>query len=105
MSCSDLGSIDFSVSTYPRSRIERRCDECGRAIAGGDTYERTACKWEGMIFTHRMCLRCAWLGHLVMLRRHDQIECWTVGELRSEIREALRDRMADARWRKNQSAA
>lgn len=42
-----------------RSRKSRQCDECGRAIAVGDTYKYAFGAFEGRGTTYEMCEHCS----------------------------------------------
>lgn len=49
----------FNSTHYPTARTEHRCEECGRTIAKGERYSRTASVWESEFFTNVACLHCA----------------------------------------------
>lgn len=49
---------DFNCTTKPTARVEHKCEECGRTIAPGEIYERTAAVWEGEFFTSVACAHC-----------------------------------------------
>lgn len=52
-------SADFNSTTHPvNTRALRRCEECGRQIEVGETYERTVGKWCGQFFTNIACQHC-----------------------------------------------
>lgn len=92
-SCENGDAPDFSTSTVTRARKPHRCCECRRVIAVGHLYERRTYKWEGTIFTDKMCAACARLG-----RAFSSVdpECggWEVGSLLECVRELIRNEPA-----------
>ncbi|HSY22340.1 MAG TPA: hypothetical protein VK841_09510 [Polyangiaceae bacterium] len=96
-SCEDIdGSCEFEHTTYPRSRVERECEECSGRIRPGDKYARTVSKWEGEIMTSVVCADCnRWARAFVdAQRRACGCAGWLLGELWRAINE-FRDEHMD----------
>ncbi|AYR01590.1 hypothetical protein PP639_gp090 [Arthrobacter phage Seahorse] len=58
-------SSDFAATKAVTARKQHDCDECGRIITPGETYDRTAGSWEGGFFTNVACVHCAALRRRV----------------------------------------
>jgi hypothetical protein len=88
-SCDVDGHLEFSTTTTPRARKAHRCDECWETIAPGDTYERTAGKWEGSMFVNTICLTCAAWGDAFAKEQRRVCGCtgWVLGQLWDAIEE------------------
>jgi hypothetical protein len=55
----DWSSREFySVTTVNRSRKEHRCDECRGTIFIGESYEKSAGKFDGDFIFHNECITC-----------------------------------------------
>jgi len=66
------GQAEFATRTFQRSfpRTRRhRCEECGCDIKRGERHARVSGKYEGDLFTYRLCLDCdSWSD--AFLREH-----------------------------------
>lgn len=56
---------DFATTRTVAARKDHRCGECFRAIAPGETYERSAGSWEGDFWTMKTCSHCAALRTII----------------------------------------
>jgi hypothetical protein len=78
----------FYVATMPRAKKAHRCDECGGAIACGQTYENVSGFWE-FFNTFKTCQRCVdlrtWVGNNV------PCFCWAHGNLEEDMRETINE--------------
>jgi hypothetical protein len=76
---------EFSEITYPKARKEHRCEECGRAIVAGETYQKVAGKFDGEFYCDKTCCQCAEI--------RDAFSCgggWPMpGSLWEEMRDAF----------------
>jgi len=96
MSCfCDYEPPSFYVAEMRRARTKKRCEECGRAIAPGETYERVRGKWDGLIGSFHTC------GDCVKIRNFVEVSipcfCWAHGNLEEDAKIAIEDAYARAR--------
>jgi len=81
------GCHDFSRVDWPKACKEHKCEECGRVIAKGEKYRRSAWKFDGEITDEINCAEC------VEIR--DAFTCWEdgaaycPGELWADMRSAV----------------
>ena len=52
-------SNDFCDTRLVAAAKPHRCEECGRSIGKGETYQRAAGKWEGDFWSMVTCAHCA----------------------------------------------
>jgi hypothetical protein len=74
-----------------RARKPRRCEECGRTIEPGEKYRRfvyVASRGDPLEDT-ATCPTCSALGTALVNEGPDA--CWTLGEVRENLRELIRD--------------
>ena len=55
----DANPPEFCEVSSPKAAKSHTCDECGGTIFKGETYRRTAGKWEGEFITFRECCACS----------------------------------------------
>ncbi|GAA6121494.1 hypothetical protein [Acidovorax sp. FG27] len=75
----DYDPAEFYSVSVPTARKAHRCDECGRAISPGETYERVIGKWDGSVSVFKTCRRCTALRD--HLKAHVPCFCWAHGNL------------------------
>lgn len=84
----DYEMPEFCHIELRKARKEHRCDECGRIIERGDTYENVHGKWDGRLDTFKTCSRCLALKEWV--RTHVPCFCWAYGNVREDALETAR---------------
>jgi hypothetical protein len=93
-----------------RARTTHRCEECGRDIAVGETYEAAAgLDWEGWWWSVKTCEHCMWArkwltaecnGFVYAGVREDLEEHWTEEPLMRDLDLGRRIVGMRNRWRK-----
>lgn len=81
----------FKTEVY-RSRIARRCEECGGEIAAGEKYQRDHGVWDGQWSTFVLCLNCNALRDAVLAAEDDPTFVVPYGELIMLVAELRSDR-------------
>lgn len=51
--------MEFYTSKTPKARKTHKCQYCGKEIAKGEKYSYESGKFEGELFTRKLCLTCA----------------------------------------------
>ncbi len=51
-------SLDFYNHTYPKARKEHKCECCGQKIEIGQKYSYETGKYDGDMFSRKLCLVC-----------------------------------------------
>lgn len=76
-----------------KARKAHKCYECRGPIEAGERYEYTRGKWEGDIYTFKVCALC------LELRAWATISvpcfCWAYGDLHENIREMVEEVRSD----------
>lgn len=85
----DYDAPEFCSTRMVVARKSRRCEECRRAIAPGERYERTAGKWDGEFSTFDTCAIC--LSFRAYVIEHVKCFCWAYGSLHADGIETLRE--------------
>ena len=70
-----------------RARKHYRCYECHKAIAPGETYERTASLYDGSWDVARVCSRC--LDARDYITAHAPCFCWMYGSMLDDAKNTL----------------
>jgi hypothetical protein len=90
----DYDAPEFCDITTVKARKPHRCYECRGSIKPGESYERTAGKWDGDFCSFKTCALCR------ELRRWAVISvpcfCWTYGELHENVRDMVSEVRSDA---------
>jgi hypothetical protein len=95
----DCESYDFSTMKWPKARKEHKCEECGRAIAKGEIYQKFSGKFDGDMYHVETCAQCA------EIRSVFSCEAWPMwGELWKDAREILFPRLNTACFAKLRTA-
>ena len=74
---------EFYETTLPKARKTHQCGECKNAIQPGETYERTAAKWDGDLTTCKTCLLC------VEIRTKFSCGTWSFGDVWEDLTSGL----------------
>lgn len=94
----DACSCDYDMPEFcdvmtRKARKVHKCYECRGTINPGDSYERTAGKWDGEFTEFKTCELCA------ELRQWARISvpcfCWTYGDLHEHVRSMVEEVRSD----------
>jgi len=77
------GQPEFSTETFPVSRKEHKCCECGEIIPAGFMYNFISGKWEGEFLTFKTCMAC------YRIRSYYCPRGYNLTELREHLEECL----------------
>lgn len=83
--CYDAEGPEFVDTRHVTARKNHKCCECGREIASGETYERTAGKWDSNFYVFKTCEQCEDLRDALVAMGF----CPAFGDVRSEHREYI----------------
>lgn len=74
-----------------KARRQHRCEECGKSILAGESYERVRALWPelGAPYTMKTCERCLELRNWALVSV--PCFCWSHGGLLDEVREMVRE--------------
>ena len=50
--------LDFYNKSYPKARKDHVCEYCGQKISRGEIYSCETGKYDGDMFTRKLCLAC-----------------------------------------------
>jgi hypothetical protein len=89
----DFDPPEFSETRTVKARKPHRCYECRGPIDPGESYQKTAGKWDGDFCEFKTCALCA------ELRQWARISvpcfCWTYGELHENVSDMVSEVRAD----------
>ncbi|VVE52134.1 hypothetical protein PMO31116_04728 [Pandoraea morbifera] len=84
---------DIDPTLYTRkvytARKAHQCDECGRAIARGEAYEKVVGVWDGCLEMYKTCRHCTDARQYV--KAHVPCACLSHGNLREDMLETVRE--------------
>jgi hypothetical protein len=81
----------FARAAKPVARAAHKCDECHRAIAAGEQYERVVGLWDRRdgVTTFKTCPRCLALRDFV--KAHVPCFCWAHGNTIEDCMNAVEE--------------
>jgi len=85
----DYDPPEFYSQRMQTAKKEHRCEECGKPICTGETYENVSGKWDGRFDTFKTCTRCLALKDWV--KAHVPCFCWAHGNIREDALETARE--------------
>lgn len=91
--CCDYDPAEFYHSAIRTARKLHRCEECGRFIRPGETYEHVTGKWNGDLDTFKTCSHCRDIRQFV--KNSVPCFCWGHGNLDEDVANTIQD----AYWR------
>jgi hypothetical protein len=87
----DDGLADFGCSetrrSYPRTRTHR-CEECDRTLQRGEVHRYVSGKWDGEMYSYRLCLDCSAWSH-AFHEAHQRAEGYTCNPELGTLWEAI----------------
>jgi hypothetical protein len=84
----------YSRALVKAARKAHACEECGRAIMPGESYEHVWGVWDGRSWTFCTCSHCLDLREWV--KAHVPCFCWAHGHTREDAIETARDYAKEA---------
>lgn len=73
--------LDFYKQTYPKARKEHKCEYCANVIRRGEKYSCESGKYDGDIFTRKLCLTCKnILEEYCSEKGYEEFEWWAITE-------------------------
>jgi hypothetical protein len=92
MCMANLGdSPEFNVEKIRKAVKKHVCSECSREILRGEKYMYASGKYEGMLYTSKMCLHCTIGANWLLDRCHG----YMYGAIANDIEEHLFDNVLD----------
>lgn len=85
----DYDPAEFYNRATPVARKDHICEECRCTIRKGETYERVAGKWDGIVSMFLTCQRCIDLRTWV--KAHVPCFCWAHGSLHEDAQETIEE--------------
>lgn len=83
----DYDPPTFHRQTYAKAKKQHRCEECGRKIVPGETYEYTAGLWDGSFWSFKTCSHCCDIRKFVS--NSVPCFCWAHGSLMDDVKETI----------------
>lgn len=79
-------SIDFYNHTYPKARKEHKCEYCGKKIEIGQKYSYETGKYDGDMFSRKLCLTCEnILAEYCKSKGYGEFDWWAVSDWLSDL--------------------
>ena len=79
------GYSAFSSTSFPKAKKHHRCNECSRIIVIGENYEKNSGKYDGDMFTHKMCAHCSVAAKLLIKK----CDGYVYGEVFEDLEEHI----------------
>lgn len=71
--------LDFYNQKYPKARKEHKCELCNNVIRKGEKYSCESGKYDGDMFTRRLCLTCRRILEAYCLESGcDEFDWWEI---------------------------
>lgn len=85
----DYDPPSFSSQQLRKARKQHRCEECGRKILPGETYEYVSGLWDGWFGDFKTCHHC--LSIRTFVKNSIPCFCWAHGNLREDVKTAVEE--------------
>lgn len=85
----DYDQPSFWSQSFPKARKEHSCEECGRKILPGETYEYVSGLWDDWFDTFKTCQHCVDIRTFV--KNSVPCFCWAHGNLMDDVKETLEE--------------
>lgn len=85
----DYEPATFYSSALRKARKAHKCEECGRQIKPGESYERVSGMWDGCITVFCTCSHCCDIRQFV--KNSVPCFCWAHGSMIDDASQAIDD--------------